>query len=381
MPRLLGLWSLGKVLYPPEFCTEVDFSSYIWFAYLLHDTAYMHTFLAVAASFPKAFGNTPRVSRLSVEHVSAAYALINTRLSGGDACGNGAIAVVTILTIYHLLHHQLDVGIVHFHGLKRMVELRGGLAQLMKENRCLAQKPWRLALEFSLQGGSRPIYGLQDVPAGLELMPFDDLRALQFSSNGTASYPELSSPLLDLLLDITQITRKLNDTCATNKLEPMDYSDAVCVRLHRLLHFAPLAQQRLVDPLDDLVHLCLVAIMTTLMPEYGHNQAKYTLLSKLLNHALQQYAVVPGRNKELLIWAIFVSHATVLGDSDTQWMTLLVLETFERLGLRGWTELRLLLCQHAWICVCYDKSGEKLWDCIVRAQGSDPSSLYGFVSS
>jgi hypothetical protein len=335
----------------------------------------LHTFLAVAASFPKAFGNTPRVSRLSVEHISTAYALINRRLSGGEACGDGAIAVVTILTIYHLIHHQFDVGIVHYQGLRRMVELRGGLVQLMKENRCLAQKPWRLALEFSLQDGSRPIYGLQDVLAGLNLMPSDDLRALQSSSNSTVSYPGLSPPLLDLWMDIVQLTRALNDTCTTNKLEPMDYSDTVCIRLHRLLHFAPLGQQRPIDPLDDMVHLCLVAIMTTLMPEYGHNQAKHNLLSELLRRALQRYAGVPGRNEELLLWAIFVAHATVLDDSDTDWMTLLVHKACELLVLREWTELRLVFCQHAWICVFYDKSGKNLWNCLVRVQGSESSSL------
>jgi hypothetical protein len=158
-------------------------------------------------------------------------------------------------------------------------------------------------------------------------------------------------------------------------LEPMDYSNTVCIRLHRLLHFAPLGQQRPIDPLDDMVHLCLVAIMTTLMPEYGHNQAKHNLLSELLRRALQRYAGVPGRNEELLLWAIFVAHATVLDDSDTDWMTLLVHKACELLVLREWTELRLVFCQHAWICVFYDKSGKNLWNCLVRVQGSESSSL------
>jgi hypothetical protein len=34
-----GLWSLGKVLYPPAFCTEVDLSTYVWFQYVLQDKA------------------------------------------------------------------------------------------------------------------------------------------------------------------------------------------------------------------------------------------------------------------------------------------------------------------------------------------------------
>jgi hypothetical protein len=270
--------------------------------------------------------------------------------------------VVTILAIYHLMHHQLGIGFIHFHGLRRMVELRGGLGRLMRENRCLAQKPWRLALEFALQDGSRPIYGLYDIPTGLDLL-------LQDSSVDTSSYLSLSPPLLALLLDVTMITRALNDTGATGKLEPMDYSDIVCVPLHRLLHFAPLSHQRPVDPIDALVHLSLVAIMTSLMPEYGHNQAQYDLLSALLRHALQHYAAISGRDEKLLLWAVFVGYATVLDDSDVDWMVPLVLKACQRLDLRGWTEICRMLCGYAWICVLYDKSGEKLWNHIVSALG------------
>jgi hypothetical protein len=129
------------------------------------------------------------------------------------------------------MHHQLELGLVHFFGLRRMVEFRGGLTKLMKENRCLAQKPWRLALEFSLQDGSRLIYSLRDVP--VELALDKPLALLTCSPSG------LSPPLLNLLLDITHIMQTLNSTSVTDKAEPMDYSDAVFLRLHRLLHFAP----------------------------------------------------------------------------------------------------------------------------------------------
>jgi hypothetical protein len=351
------------VLFPPEFCFELDFSAYIWFRYLLSDTAYFHTFLAVASSFTQSFRSAPRVCLESETHISNAYALIAPRLSEPDACSDEAIAVVTILTIYHLMHHQLEIGIVHFHGLRRMVELRGGLVKLMSENRCLTQKPWRLALEFSLQDGSLPIYSLQDLPVGLDIMPSSATRAAQAALKRSCWYPGISASLLDLLLDIMQITRALNDTSATNKLEPMDYSDAVCVRLSRLLHLAPLRHQRPSDPMEDLVHLCLVAIMTTLMPEYGYNQARYDLLSNLLWHAVQRYADIPLRNDEVLLWAVFVGCATVMREG----MQELILETCGRLGLREWVDVRRMLCRYAWICVFYDGSGRKLWE---HAHGS-----------
>jgi hypothetical protein len=79
--------------------------------------------------------------------------MTNARLSGPDACSDKAIAVVTMLAIYQRMHHQQAVGLVHFKGLRRMIALRGGLAQLSRNNRAVAQKPWRLGIEFALQDG------------------------------------------------------------------------------------------------------------------------------------------------------------------------------------------------------------------------------------
>ena len=68
---------------------------------------------------------------------------MNERLSSRDACSDKAIAVVTILAIYQRMHHNQSLGLIHFAGLCRMIQLRGGLAKFARENRIVAQKPWR----------------------------------------------------------------------------------------------------------------------------------------------------------------------------------------------------------------------------------------------
>ena len=83
------------------------------------------------------------MSTEGLRHMSQAYKLINERLSSNKACSDQAIAVVTVLAIYQRMHDHNPNGLVHFNGLCRMIQLRGGLAKLAKENRTLAQKPWR----------------------------------------------------------------------------------------------------------------------------------------------------------------------------------------------------------------------------------------------
>ncbi|KAF2690952.1 hypothetical protein K458DRAFT_326926 [Lentithecium fluviatile CBS 122367] len=357
------LWITAKVLYPPDFCSELDLSRYAWFQYVLEDKAYFHCLLAVSASFTDHFGGNVKAFPEALSHISQAYKLINERLSGPEASSDKAIAVVTVLAIYQRIHHQQSNGLMHFEGLRRMIELRGGLAKLAKENRALAQKPWRLDIEFALQDGSPTSFGLNDLPtASVALPSCKGPQILQLIHTTVDRYHGLSSDVLDHLLDITNFTKLLNNARKDTKLNPLDYAESVFLRLHRLLPFAPLGPWRPIDPLDNLVHLSLLAIMTTLMPEYGHNQARYNLLCIHLQRALHSYAAATVQNKRLLLWALFVGRATILKDSDQRWLAERVGEVCVDLNLLNWVDACESLCEYAWICVLYDKRAMKLWN-------------------
>jgi hypothetical protein len=121
-------------------------------------------------------------------------------------------------------------------------------------------------------------------------------------------------------------------------------------------------------PLDNLFHLSLVAIMSTLMPEYGHNSARYLLLADELQEALRMYSQVAGRLDEIMLWALFIGYVTILPGSDRAWLLPSAIETCARLGLRSWEDVRGVLCRYAWIGVLYNKAGLKLWNAIEDAR-------------
>lgn len=180
------------------------------------------------------------------------------------------------------------------------------------------------------------------------------------SSSHTSAISEIDLTLQSHSISISSFTSQL-DTCR-KKLNPYDYSDAVCIRLHRLLDYAPLdpsARQK-IKPLDNVVHLSLVAVMTTLMPEYGHNSARYFLLANELREALQ----VAEGNDEVMLWAMLVAYVTILSKSEHVWILPLVREVCARLCVRCWEDVRKVLCRYAWIGVLYDKTGLELWNAI-----------------
>lgn len=290
--------------------------------------------------------------------------MTNERLSSSEACSDKAIAVVTMLAIYQRIHHQQAIGLVHFNGLRRMVDLRGGLAKLSSENRALAQKPWRLALEFAVQDGSAPAFSLDDI------LSIDDnpahLNGLLKNSR-TINLP-IDATLRAQLTSISSFTHHLNTT--HTKLDPHDYSDAVCSRLHHLLHYTPL-KSNIIGPLDNLVYGTLLSIMTTLLPEYGHRQAQYDVLAGRLRDALRNYAAIRTKtNGEVLLWAVFVEYVTVLGSQkDEEWLVSLGSQSCQQLGIHDRIGTHTILCRYGWINAFYDKAGLKLLKRIAGTAG------------
>jgi hypothetical protein len=76
----------------------------------------------------------------ATRHLSHTFRLINQRLSGSDAVTDATIAVVLMLTQYERHDNQDRRAMVHFQGLERMIELRGGVSQLRETMPVLAIK-------------------------------------------------------------------------------------------------------------------------------------------------------------------------------------------------------------------------------------------------
>ncbi|CAG8396439.1 unnamed protein product [Penicillium salamii] len=142
---LMHRWffDISDTLFPPQFCVKFNIIQSIWVNCILADEAYFHSTLAISASYVNFFQRRPAISSTTLHHICKAYALVNVKLSGEFCVSDSAIAAVVSLAIYQQIHHQPATGLVHLQGLCRMIELRGGIAKLMQQNRPLALKPLR----------------------------------------------------------------------------------------------------------------------------------------------------------------------------------------------------------------------------------------------
>jgi hypothetical protein len=79
----------------------------------------------------------------TIVHLSHTFRLVNERLAGDGPISNTTIAVVILLATYERLRGQYRQSLVHLEGLRRMIELRGGIYQLTQSSPSLAQKIFR----------------------------------------------------------------------------------------------------------------------------------------------------------------------------------------------------------------------------------------------
>lgn len=81
---------------------------------------------------------------LALQHQGRTVYLINSRLSQANPVSNANLAVVVMIAQYERLRGRFLESLVHLDGLYSMVEMRGGIATLIRDEPSLGQKIARL---------------------------------------------------------------------------------------------------------------------------------------------------------------------------------------------------------------------------------------------
>ncbi|KAF4210731.1 hypothetical protein CNMCM8980_005897 [Aspergillus fumigatiaffinis] len=357
---LMHRWffDISDALFPPQFCTKFDIIKSIWVNYILADEAYFHSTLAISSSYVDFLRRKPSISSKTLHHISQAYALVNVKLSGPFSVSDSAIAAVVSLAIYQQVHHQPATGLVHLHGLYRMIQLRGGIARLMQENRALALKPLRLDVELAMQNGTRTLFRADEVPVHPVLCDPDVSRG---------QFPRAASWMPLVMLDLFSFSRLLNEVERRQRLkyDPLDYTETLVSLLYRLSDVSQ-GSTKARGRYGDVTYLAMLAFMTTLLPEYTRDGSSCPLLSDRLGSAVQDLCITASESSDfdspLLLWIFFISGISVLKIKDYRWLPPLIADACEKLELDNWAVIQRQLSQFPWIFALHEAPGHRLWE-------------------
>ena len=216
----------------------------------------------------------------------------------------------------------------------------------------------RLDVELALQTGSPTLFRSDAVVPAKDIS--GDSRFIK------DQLPSTASRLSRIMLSLVSFASLLNgrEREGRTKLDPLTYTETLVSLLYRLIEVAPLGQPRsmLGGLYDDVVHLAMLAFMTTLLPKYGSDVSSH-LLPNRLESAIQDLHVTSADTQNsgfsLLLWALFIGGVSVLKRKDHR---SLILETCERLDLYDWQAVRRQLCAFPWIHTLHDVPGRCLWE-------------------
>lgn len=101
-----------------------------------------HCFVALSEACIDFIIGKERCSNEYRHHIATAMRLINAKLSGDQAVSDTNIAGVISLCVLSSIRDQPSQTKIHFDGLCRMIEVRGGMETLM-DNPALCEKAFR----------------------------------------------------------------------------------------------------------------------------------------------------------------------------------------------------------------------------------------------
>ncbi|KAL4760064.1 uncharacterized protein BDW70DRAFT_73342 [Aspergillus foveolatus] len=377
-----ALFFFTGVRYNPELEGAVenpDHMGSVWVRYLFLDEAYFHCSVATSILCSKSL---VRETTQGMYHIARTYRIVQDRLmSEEEATSDMTIAILVAMSQYERLQGQYARGYVHVRGMRRMIELRGGIKQFNSDCCGVIQKVLRADLEYALQLGLATLFGFEGIEFLRECkgICLNDGKEEKLVAN-----PEVDSflqngvrlSLWSTFSNMRRLADLLNDTGAgyRRKLGADEFHNTILLLGYSLLHISPLdvstgpgaCSMLGVSPLEEVVHLGLVAFLVTFLRGLNQRIPENPLLSHRLRLAVDKLvsSVKGGEEskiiKRVLVWALFVGAVVVFKTSDDEWLIPTTNTAMNALGLSSWKDVKEALAGFPWVDAIHNRTGTVL---------------------
>ncbi|KAL4739302.1 hypothetical protein BDV11DRAFT_170216 [Aspergillus similis] len=377
-----ALFFFSGVRYNPELEGALENPNHmgsVWVRYLFLDEAYFHCSVATSILCSKSLA---RETTQGMHHIARTYRIVQERLMREEeATSDMTIAILVVLSQYERLQSQYARGYVHVRGLRRMIELRGGIKQFDSECCGVIHKVLRADLEYALQLGLRTLFGSEGIEFLRECkgICLCDRKQEELVANPEVDFflqKSLRLSLWSTFSNMRRLADLLNNAGAgcRRKLGAEEFHNTIMLLGYSLLHISPLnvstgpgAYSMLgISPLEEVVHLGLIAFLVAFLRGLNQRIAENPLLSQRLRIAIEKLwpSVEGGEESKfinrVLIWALFVGAIVVFKPSDDEWLIPTTNTAMNALGLSSWKGVKEALAGFPWVDAVHDRTGTVL---------------------
>ncbi|KAI1465806.1 uncharacterized protein F4812DRAFT_466223 [Daldinia caldariorum] len=399
-----------KALFPLESCIAFAAREKAgWMEALTVDAAYLH---ALAFSTRAYFdlmpnGCTPSTSTghpasASYRHMLKTLRLLRERLDAPpptehDAAGAAVekasfstAAVVLCLAFHAHMTGERETARHHLLGLRKIVDLKGGLAGL--GNVKLVIELLRCDMAMALHNGTQPLFFADPIREPYWAYPDFSLYDIPCDP-GDEDEPVLATTTWNA--ELARAWRAMKQFCtlvnraaaAGTKLPEQTLLAAMAAVTYRLLH---MRRARGAPPeAEEAVRVGLLAFCSGVFLQWASVRLPYTHFPRVYRATVVDLALsVPAPTPipilgtdhhpygsspdtasslpRLLVWLLTIGAVSLFGAADTEgWLKPLLRVNLERCGVRSWPAMRAVLDSFMWIGIVHDAPGKALFDSVM----------------
>ncbi|KDN61243.1 hypothetical protein CSUB01_11900 [Colletotrichum sublineola] len=340
---------IKEIMYPVEWCLRFDDSKTSWFYWLLSDAAFLHSILFTVGMLHDSVGG--ETSQRTSFHVWRTLNLLNRHISDKSlALADSTIATVVSMCMAYETFGQRASAAAHVRGLRRIVELRGGV-ESFRHNLQLQVKICR---DISWESAFTPILG--DPPTRFKHdQHLSDIRLFIDSIDRRMS---------NVFQDLHDFSRLANFLVKTGrKIDPNVFQNLMTSIQYRLLYLEPIEQ----SSVSETFRLGMISYIATLFLKVQGAKITLTFLTDQLRSHCQKLHVSELSTttvRLMFVWTLVVGAISVFEECDDLWLLPKLASLRDSLG-PTWPEAKASLKKVMWMELVHSPDGIKVFQKLV----------------
>ncbi|KAF2659127.1 hypothetical protein K491DRAFT_591752, partial [Lophiostoma macrostomum CBS 122681] len=294
-------------------------------------------------------------------HYTKTLHLVGERLESGEALADSTIAIILMLVLQEQMRHEQLQAEIHYEGLKKMVDLRGGLRGL-ETNRPLVLKICKIDITFALQFGQPLVYIRDQMHEIKTKLCSEEASQARFASIPPQALPKTFPDLHDVLSDVITLETFINNMPAKQTLDVDTFVEMLISILSRLLQTGSILDTDLSTNTETVWHMGTLIFMMSLFLQHNGQQAiNFELVTLRIRVVLDHH--LEGVDAGLRLWLMYMSAMWLAEDTDhRKWINSKIRSLNGQLGMESWEAVRRRITVFPWIHRVHDKPAYMVWE-------------------
>ncbi|KAF3056652.1 hypothetical protein GL218_06462 [Daldinia childiae] len=355
-----------KVIFPLRAAISFEGDDEGWRSPFGRDAVALHVMaFAVQGFIDRVLHRQGNLNPVAILHFQKGLRLLRERLLGDDdetKISDSTMSVVLKLASVAHFDGDYETSRQHMEGLRKMVDLRGGL-DIFKGTPLLLEM-LRCDLGVALLNGSCPVFFIQPSESMTEypekLLPApvdgtlsrDDMKLVRITEDELATAWRVLRRFC-LFIDLgTQTRRTIRSDIIYETMTAVTY---------RLLHM-----RFSTGSIDEAVRQGLLVFCYHIFLQWQDIKPPYCDLAVAYQSCILSLEKSDVVSSHLMLWLLIIGAISIFNISDEVWLRERIVEHVGKCQIKTWREMQDILKSFMWIAVLDEQSGRRVYDSIFK---------------